>query len=159
MAEQKPPPQFPSDLGRRAANLPGASRPEGLPGTSEGRRLIVGREICLAGEITACDTLVVEGQVEATLQESHRIEIAETGFFKGTVDIAVAEIKGRFEGELTARERLIIRKTGRVSGKVEYAEVEIERGGELHGTVKVIPAPESENSDRPGGDDDSKITR
>ena len=93
MAEQKPPPQFPSDLGRRAANIPGPTRPEGLPSTSEGRRLIVGREICLAGEITACDTLVVEGQVEATLQESHRIEIAETGFFKGTVDIAVADIK------------------------------------------------------------------
>jgi len=133
--------QFPNDFGKRTANLPGPARPERLPGApGDGRRLIVGREICLAGAITACDTLVVEGQVEATLNESHRIEIAESGYFKGKVDIAIAEIKGRFEGELIARERLIIRKTGRVTGKVVYAEIEIERGGEVSGDVTLVGA-------------------
>ncbi|MDP7392617.1 MAG: polymer-forming cytoskeletal protein, partial [Alphaproteobacteria bacterium] len=61
----------------------------------------------------------------------------ESGYFKGKVDIAIAEIKGRFEGELIARERLIIRKTGQVTGTVAYAEIEIERGGKISGDVKV----------------------
>ena len=141
---RKTPPQFPTDLGKRVVNIPGPARPERLPGAAgDGRRLIVGRDICLSGEITACDTLVVEGRVEATLNDSHRIEISETGYFKGKVDIAVAEIKGKFEGDLVARERLIVRKSGEVAGNVQYAELEIERGGRLYGDVRVIAGPGS----------------
>ena len=139
MSDDRSSTQFPNDLGKRVTNISGPARPERLPGgPGDGRRLIVGREICLSGEITACDTLVVEGRVEATLNDSHRIEIADSGYFKGKVDIAVAEIKGQFEGELIARDQLIIRKTGRVTGKVAFAEIEIERGGEISGDVKLL---------------------
>ena len=141
-------PQFPKDLGKSVLNIPGSTRPERLPGApGEGRRLIVGREICLSGEITACDTLVVEGQVEANLNDSHRIEITESGYFKGKVDIAIAEIKGRFEGELIARERLIIYKTGRVTGTVTCSEIEIDRGGIMSGTVDVAAAATALNDE------------
>ena len=141
MADDKAIPSFPSDFSKRVVNIPGPARPERLSGgPGDSRRLIVGREICLSGEITACDTLVVEGRVDATLNESHRIEISESGFFKGKVDIAVAEIKGHFEGELIARERLVIRKSGRVTGKVAYTEIEIERGGEISGDIELIRA-------------------
>ena len=65
-------------------------------------RLIVGPNIKLKGvEIEDCDTLVVEGYVEASM-DSRVIEIAETGVYKGKVDIDTAIIRGRFEGELTA---------------------------------------------------------
>ena len=79
------------------------------------------------------------------MNESHRIEIAESGYFKGKVDIAVAEINGHFEGELIARERLIIRKSGRVAGTVAYTEIEIERGGEISGDIELISAEVSES--------------
>ena len=146
MSDERSSPHFPNNLGKRAANIPGPARPERLPGgPGDGRGLIVGREISLSGVITGCDTLVVEGRVEATLNESHRIEIADSGYFKGKVDIAVAEIKGQFEGELIARERLIIRKNGRVTGKVAFAEIEIERGGTISGDVKFLNGSASNN--------------
>jgi cytoskeletal protein CcmA (bactofilin family) len=150
MAEDsKSPPQFPNELGNRVLNIPASTRSERLPGSpGEGRRLIVGREICLSGEITECDTLVVEGQVEANLNDSHRIEITESGYFKGKVDIAIAEIRGHFEGQLIARERLIIYKTGRVTGTVACAEIEIERGGIMSGEVDVAVAAETQNVDK-----------
>ena len=91
---------------------------------------------------------MVEGQVEANLNDSHRIEITESGCFKGKVDIAIAEIKGRFEGELIARERLIIYKTGRVTGTVTCAEIEIERGGIMSGAVDVAAATTTLNSEK-----------
>ena len=154
MAEDsKSSPQFPNDHGNRVLNIPASTRPERLPGSpGEGRRLIVGREICLSGEITECDTLVVEGRVEANLNDSHRIEITESGYFKGKVDIAIAEIRGRFEGQLIARERLIIYKTGQVTGTVAYAEIEIERGGIMSGEVDLAVAAETQSVDK----DDNK---
>lgn len=102
---------------------------------SEGKRLIVGRDITLAGEIKDCDKLVVEGRVEANLPSCHEIEIAATGTFKGEATIETADISGTFEGALTARTLLIVRSTGKIRGTVRYGQIEIERGGEIHGDI------------------------
>jgi len=110
----------------------------GFPGgETEGKKLIVGREICLSGEIKTCDQLVVEGKVEATLTDSRRLEIASTGFFKGTANIQEADISGRYQGDLTVIGCLRIRATGSVEGEVRYGELEVERGGRLSGTVEL----------------------
>ncbi|HEX4328666.1 MAG TPA: polymer-forming cytoskeletal protein [Burkholderiales bacterium] len=106
-----------------------------------GSKLIVGPNIKLKGvEITDCDTLVVEGVVEATM-DSRVIQIAQHGTFKGKVGIDVAEIHGAFEGELTARERLIVHATGRVSGKIRYGRLVIEDGGHIDGNVEEEHVP------------------
>jgi cytoskeletal protein CcmA (bactofilin family) len=109
-----------------------------------GSRLIVGPDIKLKGvEITDCDTLVVEGRVEASM-DSRVVQIAENGVFSGTVSIDVAEIRGRFEGELTARKQLVIYSSGRVSGRIRYGHIKIEEGGEISGEVSTLvatPAP------------------
>lgn len=102
---------------------------------SGGSKLIVGPDIKLKGvEITDCDTLVVEGTVEASM-DSRVVQIAEHGVFNGTVSIDIAEIHGSFSGELTAREQLIIHASGRVSGKIRYGKIKIEEGGELSGDI------------------------
>ena len=109
---------------------------------AKGSRLIVGPDIKLKGaEITDCDTLVVEGRVEAAM-DSRVIQIAEQGVFSGTVGIDIAEIHGRFEGELTARKHLVIHATGKVTGKVRYGKLTIEEGGELSGDIGALNAPE-----------------
>lgn len=106
-------------------------------------RLIVGPDVKLKGaEILDCDTLVVEGRVEATM-DSRVIRIAEKGAFTGKVSIDIAEIHGRFEGELTARSQLIIHATGRVSGKIRYGKLVVDEGGELCGDVNTLSAEKS----------------
>jgi cytoskeletal protein CcmA (bactofilin family) len=102
-----------------------------------GSKLIVGPNIKLKGvEITDCDTLVVEGRVEATI-DSRMIQIAERGAFKGSAEIDIAEIHGEFDGDLTVRQKLVIYSTGKVSGKVRYGKVVIEEGGQLTGDIQV----------------------
>lgn len=109
-----------------------------------GARLIVGPDVKLKGaEILDCDTLVVEGRVEATM-DSRVIRIAEKGSFAGTVSIDIAEIHGIFEGELTARSQLIIHSTGRVSGKIRYGKLVIDEGGELCGDINALSAEKTQ---------------
>jgi cytoskeletal protein CcmA (bactofilin family) len=107
------------------------------PATKEGEsKLTVGPNIKLKGvEITDCDTLVVEGSVEATM-DSRVIQISERGSFKGSADIDVAEIRGLFDGNLTARQKLVIYATGKVTGRVRYGKIVIEEGGQLSGEVE-----------------------
>ena len=65
--------------------------------TPSAARLTVGPDVKLKGaEILDCDTLVVEGRVEATM-DSRVIRIADKGAFCGKVSIDVAEIHGTFE--------------------------------------------------------------
>lgn len=126
------------------ANLQKPAYPGANPGASHnastnesGSKLIVGPNIKLKGvEITDCDTLVVEGRVEATM-DSRVIQIAEIGAFKGSAEIDIAEIRGEFDGDLTVREKLVIYATGKVSGKIRYGRVVIEEGGQIMGDVQV----------------------
>ena len=100
------------------------------------RTLIVGREISLSGEINSCNQLVVEGSVEANLQNCRDVDISETGLFKGSASIDEAEVRGRFEGNLTVRKRLLIRATGKVTGTIRYGQIEIECGGQISGDIQ-----------------------
>jgi cytoskeletal protein CcmA (bactofilin family) len=107
---------------------------------TKGSRLIVGPDIKLKGaEITDCDTLVVEGRVEASM-DSRVMQIAENGSFHGTVGVDIAEIRGRFDGDLTCRKQLVIHPTGKVSGKIRYGRIVIEEGGEVAGDVAALGA-------------------
>lgn len=106
-----------------------------------GSKLTVGPNIKLKGvEITDCDTLVVEGMVEATM-DSRVIQISERGAFKGSAEIDIAEIHGQFDGNLTVRQKLTIYATGKVTGKIRYGKVVIEEGGQLTGDIQFGAAP------------------
>ncbi len=136
------PASSPTPVNPPAASAPVTPEAESAPTEQAGNtqqpstaRLTVGPDIKLKGaEITDCDTLIVEGQVDASM-DSRVVEIAENGVFRGKVQVEMAEIRGRFEGELTAHKQLVIRETGRVSGKIRYGKIRIDEGGEVSGDI------------------------
>ncbi|WP_299391639.1 polymer-forming cytoskeletal protein [Pelagibius sp.] len=126
--------------GLKAAQRRPEPRVPAAPSAVEGRKLVVGREICLSGEIKTCETLVVEGRVEADLNDSQSLEISEPGLFKGQAIVEECIVHGTFEGDLTVTGRLVIHPGGRVIGKIRYADIEILKGGRLSGDVDVLDA-------------------
>lgn len=135
------------EIPRRPVDAPPASPPrrfERPRQNDDTKKLTVGRDICLKGEITSCDKLVVEGQVEAELADARAIEVAPTGYFKGSAEVEEADISGLYEGELVARELLTVRAGGRIHGTVRYGRVVIEAGGEISGDMRTLSAAEAE---------------
>lgn len=132
------------------APAPAAAEPAPRAEEAGGSKLIVGPNIKLKGvEIDDCDTLVVEGRVEATMV-SRAIQIAESGAFSGKVDVDVAEVRGDFRGEMTARRKLVIHASGRVSGKIRYGKLLVQEGGVMSGDIGSIDAAEGATvSERP----------
>jgi cytoskeletal protein CcmA (bactofilin family) len=141
------------DLARRKAELSaggtpasGAAEPMAGPPAPHadadryGKRLIVGQGIRLSGEISSCERLVVQGEVEVTLNDTLALEIAESGRFTGGCEVEEADISGVYEGELTVRKHLCVRGTGRLTGTIRYAQLELERGGQIAGNISVISA-------------------
>lgn len=133
------PPARPASEASKPAETPTAEK-ESSSAEDKGSKLIVGPNIKLKGaEILDCDTLVVEGRVEASMN-SRVIQIFESGIFTGKAEIDVAEIHGRFEGEITARKRLVVYSSGRLSGKIRYGKLSIEDGGEISGDIASLSA-------------------
>jgi cytoskeletal protein CcmA (bactofilin family) len=124
-------PTMPSAPVARPTAAPAAEAPDG------GKRLIVGQGIQMKGEITACDRLVVEGQVEVTLKATRMLEIKPTGHFTGSCEVEEADVSGVYDGNLTVRGRLIVHAGGRVTGDISYGEIELERGAQITGKLGV----------------------
>lgn len=114
-------------------------RPEGTG------RLIVGPAIKMKGEIGACDTLIVQGEVEASMS-GRVMEVAEGGVYKGKVELEQATVSGKVEGSLTVSGLLTVARGGEVRGTVRYGELQIETGGVIAGDVGLV-------GDAPAGSD------
>ena len=146
------PPDVSAAAGRRLDIGPSSPRDD------DGKKLIVGRDIMLTGEIRACDRLVVEGRVEAALTDSRSIEVAATGMFRGKAQIDTADISGQFEGDLVVNHKLMIHATGRVSGNIRYGEIEIARGGIISGQIDVITSDGASKEKAPMHPDAGSVT-
>ena len=158
-APAKPPAAatFHPEVSRRIAEIPSTSgrrmeRPSG-PDTDT-KRLVIGREICLSGEIISCDKLVVEGRAEVALPNARFIKVAQSGYFKGMANVEAADISGRFEGELVARDRLVVRAGGSINGIIRYGSIVIESGGEISGDMQSIDQTETAGKGSDGGLED-----
>jgi cytoskeletal protein CcmA (bactofilin family) len=102
---------------------------------------VVGRGISLAGTITDCERLVVEGTVEASLHNGSELTIASGGTFKGEIEIDEAEVSGTFDGAIVTRVALVVRASGRVLGNVRCRRLTVEEGGQISGRIEMIAEP------------------
>jgi len=130
------------ELRRTPAHTLGGNTVEEVPQLAN---LHVGKGLELKGKISSCDSLVIEGNVEAEI-ESGSLTVSETGQVKGDAQVEEAEIEGLFEGTLEVKGCLIIRATGKVSGIIHYGQLMIDQGGRLIGDVDVNPQKDEKKS-------------
>ncbi len=109
---------------------------EGQPSSGE---LVIGRGIKVKGQIGACKTLVVEGELDASV-EVRSLRLLEGGVFKGTAVVQDADLTGHFDGQLTVKGRLRLSPSARVSGQIRYRRILIEEGGEISGDIAALSA-------------------
>ena len=112
---------------------------------ASGGTLSVGQGIQVKGEIESCETLIVDGRVEASVTAG-LLKVRKGGLFEGTATVARAEIAGTFTGQLKVGEHLSINGTGQVSGTIRYHRIAVEDGGQISGDVGIEPAAEVDAS-------------
>ena len=69
---------------------------EKIATASEDQRLVVGPRIRLQGDVTNCDTLIIEGHFEGSAK-TRMIQVARGGTVSGEAEVETAEIVGEFE--------------------------------------------------------------
>ena len=96
--------------------------------------LHVGPGITLKGDITTCEALVVQGNVNGTI-DCAQMQVLSGGVVDGTATVQMAEIEGSFTGTLSVTGLLRVRGVGKIQGTIRYGELEVERGCEVSGDV------------------------
>lgn len=127
-------------LTRRPGVTTGLSSVPKMPGQDlvPSGTLVIGPGINITGNIDACDTLIVEGRVETTV-EARRLEIRPGGHFQGEATVAEAEIHGRYNGKLKVSGTLVLGRQGRIKGSTKYAALQVNKGGQISGEIDARP--------------------
>ena len=127
---------FTPQIPRRVADIPNPAMARGSDADSDGKRLVVGKQIRMKGEISGCERLIVEGHVDASLSEVKEIDVTVNGSFHGNAEVDTAMIAGTYEGSLKVHGHLDIAPTGVVKGNVSYKTIAVANGGRVLGTIE-----------------------
>ncbi len=121
-------------------------------GTSSKPGARIGRTLRIKGELIGTEELVIDGEVEGTvdLGES-RLTIAPQGRVQADVKAREIIIEGNVRGTAHASDRLHIAKSGNVSGDLVAARVSIEDGAYFKGSID-IQKPEEQKSTKVTGE-------
>lgn len=129
---------FSPQVAKRVADIPNLTIARGSEADIDGKRLIIGKQIRMSGEISGCEKLIVEGKVDATLSDVKSIEVTVNGTFNGKAEVDSAVIAGTFDGTLKVNGHLEIAPSGVVKGSVSYKTIAVANGGKLLGSIESI---------------------
>lgn len=112
----------------------------------------VGRTLRIKGELIGTEELIIDGEVEGTIELGEsRLTIAPQGRVQADIKAREIIIEGTVRGTARAGDRLHIAKSGNVSGDLVAARVSIEDGAYFKGSID-IQKPEEQKTTKGSGE-------
>ena len=106
-------------------------------------KAVLGKSVVFKGQIHSREDLIIEGQVEGSIEMSeHRLTIAPNGAVRANVIAREIEVLGSIEGKAEAVDKVYIRKGAKFIGDVHSAGIVIEDGGYIKGNIDLSRTPE-----------------
>lgn len=115
------------------------------PATPTQAQTLLGQSVVLRGDLSGKEDLLIEGQLEGTLNlPDHCVTVGPNGHLKGEVRARLVIVQGSVNGNISAREKIEIRKSGNVVGDLVAAGIAIEDGAYFKGSIDILREPSSE---------------
>ena len=100
---------------------------------------IMGRSVILRGDLSGGEDLLIEGQLEGTINlEDHCLTVGQNGRVTAEIHARQVVILGSVQGNITAGEKIDIRKSGHVVGDLVSAGIAIEEGAYFKGSIDIL---------------------
>jgi cytoskeletal protein CcmA (bactofilin family) len=113
-----------------------ASFERSVPRPAAGERATIGRSITINGEVTGDEDLLIQGQVDGSVNlKQHALTVGPEGKVKANITARVAIIEGSVEGNVEADEQVVLRSSARVLGDIAAPRVVLEDGARFRGGV------------------------
>ena len=103
-------------------------------------RSSIGASICINGDISGEEDLLIEGKIEGKiLLQNHNVTIGKKGQIKAEIRSKTITIDGKVNGDLCGEEQIIIRQSGVVHGNIVAPRVVLEDGCNFRGNIDMSP--------------------
>jgi cytoskeletal protein CcmA (bactofilin family) len=127
--------------------------PKNIEGTPAGqpadpKAAMLGRSVCIKGEIVGSEDLTIDGQVEGKIDlPDYMLTIGPNATILADITASRVTVFGSVIGTITARDKVDLRKSGSVEGTVTCARIAVQEGAHLSGklTTKAQRKPAATN--------------
>jgi cytoskeletal protein CcmA (bactofilin family) len=97
---------------------------------------ILGKDVTVTGEIRSHEPLIIEGEVEGTIDVAgHLLTIAANGKVRASVKAKEIDVLGSLTGNVEGADKIYIRSGAQFVGDIHARGIVIEDGGFIRGKV------------------------
>jgi cytoskeletal protein CcmA (bactofilin family) len=110
---------------------------------------IIGPSICIKGDVTGDEDVVVEGRIEGTVSLAKNcLTVGTHGNVNAKVNANTINIEGHVQGDLVATDQVVLLSTGKVLGNIKSPRVTLQDGCKFKGAIDMdIDSPVSRITD------------
>lgn len=102
----------------------------------------IGASMTIKGEIRAREELVVDGEVDGTLESQSLITVGPSGKVHCNIKAREVVIFGSVRGNVDVSEKIAIREQGSLVGDIKTAGISIDDGAYFKGSIDIVrPEP------------------
>ena len=111
-----------------------SARPPAIPAQSAG---LLSREVSIKGSIKFSNQLMIDGDVEGSVDSTGALTIGENAHFQGEIRTKSVTVKGTVEGNIFASERCELQAGCTLRGDIEAPRLVVDENATFLGSAKV----------------------
>ena len=104
------------------------------------RTSILGPTLVFAGELSADEDLVIQGQVEGSIRHTATLTIGKEGRVKADIRASRITVEGTVEGDLYGTKAVTVQASARVEGNIYSPTVSLLEGATFNGSIDMNPS-------------------
>ncbi|MHB1021030.1 MAG: bactofilin family protein [Acidobacteriaceae bacterium] len=111
--------------------------------SGEGAGTMIGKSICIRGELNGKEDLYMDGEIEGTVSlPENRLTIGPNARVMADIVARDVIIQGRVDGNIKATGRVELRQSAHVVGDIFSVRLSMEESAIMNGRVELMPAAE-----------------
>jgi cytoskeletal protein CcmA (bactofilin family) len=140
---------------------PVASAPRMEPPQPARQTASIGSSMNIKGEISTREELLIEGEVEGTVESHSVLTVGPNGKVRSNIKAREVVIYGSVRGNIEATEKIAIREQGSLVGDIKTSGISIDDGAYFKGSIDIVrPEPRSTaKASRPEGQVEAHAAR
>ena len=100
---------------------------------------VLSRGVSIKGTVKFSDELVIDGEVEGTIESGGKLTIGEHALIRGDIRTKSVRVRGTVEGDVFASERCELQAGCTLKGDIEAPRLIVDENAAFLGSAKVTP--------------------
>ena len=107
----------------------------GAGNITQTRKSVVGKSLCITGELFSNEQILIEGKIEGNLNVRNRVIIGKSGIVNADIDADEVVIEGTVNGNVKGHNKVEIVPEGVLNGNVVSKRVVLADGAVFKGNI------------------------